>query len=341
MDTIRKSPAPQHKQRDGTPETNADVQQGHPARPLDLLFQLDSCAGEVIERASENDARVLHTARSPLFRRITPKPRRLAAPASVGTPDWSLSIGAAVVLLGLAIGVGTYITLTQRDAMQNRLRRVASQNELRAMPRREHATIAERAQELARTLRNQIEALHSRDPTDAAVVAGAASNPSASAHSSSLASSVPTLPSVPTPRFASSDGTPGKPSSAKQPPPPLPQPAPRTRQLASAPPARANNSTTTALQVHRVSAKPASQVCGPRSPCIQANAQTTHKLMRSSTTTAQRKPHATAVASRKAAAGTSVEPVQRPLPVTMQAYSPRDIPAPPPVVDDVQIYRQH
>ncbi len=223
MDTIRKRPVPPHEQCDTTQETKLGAQRDHPAPPRDLLFPLDASVPHAsANRAAEGAPDPLPTY-PPLFRRIRPRPRRIAAPTSVGTPDWKLSTGAAVVLLGFAIAFGTYITLTQRDAMQSRLRRIVTQNELRAMPRHDRPTIADRTQELARTLRDQIEALRSRDATDTAVMAGAAAHQSANAHSSTLASSTPSLPvkTAPVSPPASPAKTPGK------------TPAKQTKQLAA------------------------------------------------------------------------------------------------------------
>jgi hypothetical protein len=369
MDMIRKRPAPPHKPCGTTPETNVATPQEHPARPIDLLFPLDTSTHQVVRNPSDDDQHILEAARTPLFRRITPRPRRLKAPASVGAPDWSLSTGAAVVLLGFAIAVGTFITLTQRDAMQSRLRRIVSQNEQRAASRHDRPTITERTQELARALRDQIEALRSRDAADAAIVAGAAANQSANAHSSKLASSTPGLPSAPPPAAVPAKKPPANLAAnlpAKQPAsqstkpptkqpisepsakqlaakplaPPLPQPAPHARQVTSAAPARAHN-TAAAQPESRVNTKPANTACGTRTPCVQTATQSSRKTTKTSTASAHRKPAATAAESRKLAAKTPAKPAPPAVPYTIQAYSPPDSPAPLPVDDDREIFRQH
>lgn len=235
MDTIRKRPAPPHEPCDTAPETNGVAKPDIPAQPLDLLLPLDASLPQVSENPSSGEARDPLPTYPPLFKRIRPKPRRLSAPASVSAPDWKLSTGAAVVLLGFAIAFGTYITLTERDAMQSRLRRIVGQNELRAAPRHDRASITDRTQELARTLREQIEALRSRDATDAAIVASAATHTTANAHTSMLPSRSPRLP--PTSTAASSSASHSK-TPAKPLAPPLPQPAPHTRPVASVAPMR-------------------------------------------------------------------------------------------------------
>lgn len=349
MDTIRKRPVPPHEQCDTTQETKLGAQRDHPAPPRDLLFPLDASVPHAsANRAAEGAPDPLPTY-PPLFRRIRPRPRRIAAPTSVGTPDWKLSTGAAVVLLGFAIAFGTYITLTQRDAMQSRLRRIVTQNELRAMPRHDRPTIADRTQELARTLRDQIEALRSRDATDTAVMAGAAAHQSANAHSSTLASSTPSLPvkTAPVSPPASPAKMPGKTPAkqtkqlaAKPLAPPLPQPAPRTRQLASVAPTRAP-SATAAQQERRTSTKQANAACGTRSPCVQANAQSPRKPVKVASKTPPAKATTTTVAARRTPVKTASKPVQHtPLP-TVQAWSPPESPATLPASDDSQVYRQH
>ena len=349
MDTIRKRPVPPHEQCDTTQETKLVAQQDHPAQPLDLLFPLDASMPHVSANRAAEDAPDPLPTYPPLFRRIRPRPRRIAAPASVGTPDWKLSTGAAVVLLSFAIAFGTYITLTQRYAMQGRLRRIVTQNELRAMPRHDRPTIADRTQELTRALREQIEALRSRDATDTAVMAGAAAHQPANAHSSALASSTPGLPvatapaSPPASPVKTQSKTPAKQTkqlAAKPVAPPLPQPAPRTHQLASVTPTR-THSTTAAQQERRTSTKPANAACGPRSPCMQANAQGTRKPVKVASNTPPAKAAATTVAARRTAARTATKPVQHAPPPTVQAWSPPESPATLPASDDSQVYRQH
>ncbi|SEI90446.1 hypothetical protein [Paraburkholderia diazotrophica] len=348
MDTIRKRPAMPHEQCDKTPETNLVVKRDLPARPLDLLFPLDASAPDIPTSPSSDATRAPNSTPSPLLRRITPKPRRLAAPASVGTPDWSLSAGAAVVLLGFAIAFGTYVTLTQRDAMQSRLRRIVSQNELRAASHHDRPTIGERTQELARTLREQIEALRSLDVADAAAIAGTAAIPTANAHSSTLASSAPSLP----PRSAppASNKTSASQIAAKPLAPPLPQPAPRARQAASTEPTRARVVATTTPRDHKVSAnpaKPASSECGARSPCVETTAQSSRKPVKTTTTTTAApqqdvKAHTAAVRSVAAKAPAAPVPHTAPPLPTVQAYEQPDTgPAVPAVNDTRQLFRQH
>ena len=348
MDTIRKRPVPPHEQCDTTQETRLVAQRDHPAPPLDLLFPLDASVPHASANRAADDAPDPLPTYPPLFRRIRPRPHRIAAPTSVGTPDWKLSTGAAVVLLGFAIAFGTYITLTQRDAMQSRLRRIVTQNELRAMPRHDRPTIADRTQELARSLREQIEALRSRDATDTAVMAGAAAHQSANARSSTLASSTPSLPVTTAPVSPAktppkTQKTPEKQTkqlAAKPLAPPLPQPAPRTRQLASVTPTRVH-STTTAQEEHRTSTKQANTTCDTRSPCVQANAQSPRKPVKVASKTPPAKATTTTVAARRTPVKTASKPVQHPPHPTVQAWSPPESPAALPASDDSQVYRQH
>ncbi|MEM5439785.1 hypothetical protein [Paraburkholderia diazotrophica] len=348
MDTIRKRPAMPHEQCDKAPETNLVVQRDLPARPLDLLFPLDASAPDNPASPSTDEARALNSTPSPLFRRIAPRPRRIAAPASAGTPDWSLSAGAAVVLLGFAIAFGTYVTLTQRDAMQSRLRRIVSQNELRAALHRDRPTIGERTQELARTLREQIEALRSLDVADAAAIAGTAAIPPANAHSSTLASSAPSLPSRSTP--PASNKTSASQIAAKPLAPPLPQSAPPAHQVASTEPPRARAVATTTPHGHKVSAKPSKSAnpdadpeCGTRAPCVETTAQSARKPVKTTPAAPQQDVKAHTAAVRNVAAKAPATPVPHTAPPpTVQAFVQPDIvPAAPPVSDSRQLYRQH
>ncbi|SIT52123.1 Glycoprotein gp2 [Paraburkholderia piptadeniae] len=341
MDTIRKRPAAPHEQCDKTPETNLVVQRDLPARPLDLLFPLDASAPDIPPPPSPDGARALQSTPSPLVRRVVPRPRRLAAPASVGTPDWSLSAGAAAVLLGFAIAFGTYVTLTQRDAMQSRLRRIVSQNELRAASHHDRPTIGERTQELARALREQIEALRSLDVADATAIAGTAAIPPADAHSSTLASSAPSLPSRSTPPVA--DKASASQLAAKPLAPPLPQPAPRAHQAASTEPTRARVVTTTPHD-QKVTAKPANPECGARSPCVQSTAESSRKPVKTTAAAPQQDVKAHTAAVRNVAAKAPAAPAPRVAPPTVEAFvQPDSGPAAPPVsvAENRQLYRQH
>ena len=336
MDTIRKRPAPPPERCDATPEMNAVAQQSHPAQPLDLLFPVDSALPQVSSNPSVDEAQAPLPAYPPLFRRIRPRPRRLAAPASTSAPDWSLSAGAAVVLLGLAIAFGTYITLTQRDAMQSRLRRIVGQSELRASPRHDRAALAERTQELAQTLRNQIEMLRSRDAADAAAVADAAANRPASAHSSTLASSAPSLPAASSAAPASSKALAAKPLF-----PPLPSPAPRARQVANATPTRAHGTAATQPERRTVSTKHTNAACKKGASCAQANAPEPRKPTKVAAKPTPAKVSATKTATHSTKAKVPAKLAQHPVPTVVQSWSPPDSPAELPASDDTLIYRQH
>jgi hypothetical protein len=355
MDTIRKRLAQSNEQCEETPAASAVEQHDRPTRPLDLLFPPDAFASDVVASddppaPSSDVPEILQPEHVPLFRRIRSKPRRLAAPVSLSAPDWSLSLGAGVVLLGFAIVFGTWVTVTQRDAMQSRLRQIVSQNELRAMPKHEHATIADRTQELARALREQIETLRSRDATGAAVVAGTTASAPARAHSSTLASNAPALPPgspAPATKPAAAK-TPAKTASKASPPPaaqsqakvlaarplapPLPQPAPRGRQLANAapPPARvASTAQHAQKEQHEQKEKLAAARPAPRPTKTAAANAASHK------------PKASTVAARSTAKKPAARPVQYAGPPTMQAYAPPEHPVALPASDDKEVYRQH
>lgn len=343
MDTIRKRPEPPRDSRDTAPETNDVAKHDMPAQPLDLLFPLDTALPQVSETVPADEASDPLPTYPPIFRRLRARPRRIAAPASVSAPDWKLSMGAAVVLLGFAVVFGTYVTLTQREAMQSRLRRIVGQNELRATPRHDRASIADRTQELARTLREQIETLRSRDATDAAVMAGTATHTPANAHSSTLASSAPGLPptSGASPSPQPPVRAPAKQLSAKPLAPPLPPSAPRTRQVASAAPARPYSAMTSAQQEHRPATRQTSATCGVRAPCVQATAHNPSKPVKVAGKSAPPKASTKTIAARSAATKAAAIPAPRSIPTTIQAWSPPDNAPSLPASDDTQIYRQH
>lgn len=366
MDTIRKRIAQSNEQCEETSAATTVAQHDKPARPLDLLFPPDAFVSDIVvpealHAPTPDDQDILRPVAVPLLRRIRSKPRRLAAPVSLSAPDWSLSLGAAVVVLGFAIVFGTWATLTERDAMQSRLRQIVSQNESRAVPGHERATIADRTQELAHALGEQIETLRGRDAVGAAVVAGTAASLPAKAHNSTLASSAPALPPGPPPSDAklASAKTPAKPAIKSPPPtaaqpqakvmasrpvaPPLPslpqrapQPAPRAHQLANtaAPPVRVASTAQ-----HDQKTNTATSTCATRAPCSRGLAQSASKPVK----TATANPHKSksTVVARNSARKNTVKPVQYAGPPTMQAYVQPESPIPPPAGDDKEVYRQH
>jgi len=370
MDTIRKRLARSNEQCEETSTVSAVAQHDKPARPLDVLFPPDAFesgvdiddakAPDLVRAATPGDRDISQPASVPLFRRIRSKPRRLPAPISLSAPDWSLSFGAAVIVLGFAIVFGTWATLTERDAMQSRLRQIVGQTESRALPGHERATIADRTQELSRVLREQIETLRGRDATGAAVIAGTTSSAPAKAHSGTLASNAPALPpgSPPSDTKLAATKTTAKIAIKSAPPaaaqlqpqsrtvasrplaPPLPprapQPAPRARQLANAapPPIRVASSAQ-----HDQKTKTATNTCTSRAPCSRVTAQSASKPIKTASVIAH-KPKTNTVAARNTAKKPTVKPVHYAGPPTMQAYVQPE-PVTLPAGDDKEVYRQH
>src|SRR6516225_5274890 len=96
---------------------------------------------EVTRKRPRRSRDVSDVTRPLLIVRVRSKPKQLAPASEAGTPDWSLSAGVATVLFGLAIAFGTYVTLTQRDAVQSRLRHFADLDKPRAAARHDPVPI--------------------------------------------------------------------------------------------------------------------------------------------------------------------------------------------------------
>lgn len=359
MRTIHKSPPTPREPPDSTAGPNVMRQTDDPARPLDLLFPIDSGSPAVMPPLSSGDPQILEPVRFPLFRRIKPRQRKLPAPATVGAPDWSLSIGAAALLIGLAAAFGTYVTLTERDAMQTRMRRIESQNELRATQPRERSTFAERTDQLAQALRNQIAILRSRDAADLAATAGTTAAMQSKAKAEAKGSNSAAVRTVHPPGNPASPGvqannrtaTAKAPAPKTLPPkavasrslaPPLPQPAPRTRQASNPAPTRVAATPTRSQQP--VKAKPAETTCGKRVACEQV-AQQSHKPVKPTKTVAQAKSTTTLANNKvtKKPVKAPVKTAQHPVPLPMNTYSQTEAPAPElsAIDDDRPLYRQH
>ncbi len=105
------------------------------------------------------------------FFKVSPARRRRTKSLPAGAPDWSLSLGAATVLIGFAVAFGTYITLTERDAMQDRSFTISNPAEPRpTAPDVSPNAAPTRIERLTQQLQQQIAELRSRSAgTEAAV----------------------------------------------------------------------------------------------------------------------------------------------------------------------------
>lgn len=133
MGIDRKRPLTSRESLDVAREDAA--QQDTPGQPLDERASTSPAAADGADAPDASDAPARSTRRSkrkpdvtrPLtIVRVQSRPKQLASASEGGAPDWSLSAGVATVLFGFVIAFGTYVTLTQREAVQSRLRHFVS-----------------------------------------------------------------------------------------------------------------------------------------------------------------------------------------------------------------------
>ncbi|MBN3764072.1 hypothetical protein [Burkholderia sp. Ac-20365] len=111
------------------------AQQDTPEQPLDERASTSPATPEADdaadvshapEKPSKRSKRKADVTRPLTLVRVQSRPKQLGSVSEGGTPDWSLSAGVATVLFGFVIAFGTYATLTQREAVQSRLRHFVS-----------------------------------------------------------------------------------------------------------------------------------------------------------------------------------------------------------------------
>lgn len=260
MDTDRKRPVtsrePDNMAQDAVPE------EGKAAQPPDERASSSPSAPKVSRKASRRSKQPPEVTRPMSLVRLQTKPRQPARVSLTGTPDWSLSVGVATVLFGFAVAFGTYVTLTQREAVQSRLRQHANQDEQRTVPRHVPIPIptpmTEPALAIAVPPRGHIETPQvSLAAQDDAMLATASSSGAASAPSRVIARSTPvppaTSPAAPTP-------TPTNPASkqaAANPVPPSNRQAAKNNLQDTSKTLTATRATATAPKERKVSTKPA------------------------------------------------------------------------------------
>lgn len=157
------------RKRLATPDEPCDVAPGDepaqdgPTQPLDERSSSSPAAPEaphapeVPHKALRRSKRKPDVTRPLLIVRVQSRPKQLGAAKEGGPPDWSLSAGVATVLFGFVIAFGTYVTLTQREAVQSRLGHFANLDKPHPPKHDRSASPGQPALEVAQAARAPIE----------------------------------------------------------------------------------------------------------------------------------------------------------------------------------------
>ena len=201
MDTDHKRPVASREPYGVAPDDMPA--QDSPAQPLS-----ESSSASVQGKAARPSRKGVEVTRPLVVMRVRSEPKKLTANGKPGAPDWSLSIGAATILFGFVIAFGSYVTLTERDAVQSRLRQSVNREDAPAALRHVPTPMPVPAQDVAQAPRIPIDASPGRYVNEGATMPNAPASSTASSQSRSLASSAPFRPATisadPLPSFANS-----------------------------------------------------------------------------------------------------------------------------------------
>jgi len=292
--------------------------------------------------------------------RMRSKPRQLTSVSEPGTPDWSLSAGVATVLFGFAVAFGTYVTLTQRDAVQSRLHHIASHDEPRTAARHVPRAPIEPAPDSEPASHNANVAPTATSIADDTAPHPATPSPAASAPGTikshaTAATTTAAAPTAPPPSLAATTApTVPHPASQRAVINATASPAP-ARQLSkntdegagvgatatharATPPAPPSASASKERRVAQKTAKPA---CGPLKSCDEPVARDEHVAREPATVRPSTKTTTTATTVRDAASGVSAVQVSQIAPPPNQPPTPADTSATLSASVNRDLFRRH
>ncbi|MGT2475219.1 hypothetical protein [Paraburkholderia terrae] len=341
------------RKRLATPDEPCDVAPGDQpaqdgaAQPLDEPTSSSPAAPEaphapdVPSKPLRRSKRTPDVTRPLVIMRVQSRPKQIAVVKEGGAPDWSLSAGVATVLFGFVIAFGTYVTLTQREAVQSRMGHFANVDKPHPAKRDSSASPGQPALDVAQAARAPIDT----PPVPAAVRDTAM--PHTAASDAANASVTVTHEPPPKPRVTAAA---------------VPAPAPSTptskRNVASATaaPVRAapkttaqdSNATTTQARAapttskeRPTSPKTARTACGALGSCDQNIANVERATHEPATVRPPVKSATTTTVIREAAVGVPAAPVAQLIPPSAQAESRTEAAAALSLTVNKNLFRQH
>lgn len=340
------------RKRLATPDEPCDVTPGDkpaqdgPAQTLDEQASSSPAAPEAPHAPDVPSKRLRRSKREPdvtrplVIMRVQSRPKQLADVKEGGAPDWSLSAGVATVLFGFVIAFGTYVTLTQREAVQSRIGHFANVDQPHPAKRDSSASPGQPALDVAQAARAPIDTppvpVAVRDTTMPRTAASDAANASVTvAHDPPSKPPVAAAAAVPAPSTPTS-----KRNVASAPASPV-RAAPKTIAQDSSPVTTQARAASTLSKERRTSPKIAKTACGALESCDQNIANVERATHEPATVRPPVKSATTTTVIREAAVGVPAAPVAQPGPPPVQAEIHTEAAAALSLTVNRNLFRQH
>lgn len=340
------------RKRLATPEAPCDVAPGDepaqdgPAQPLDEQASSSPVAPEAPHAPAAPSKPLRRSKRAPdvtrplLIMRVQSRPKQLAVVKEDGAPDWSLSAGVATVLFGFVIAFGTYVTLTQREAMQSHMGHFVNADKPHPAKRDSPASPRQPALDVAQAARAPIET------PSAPVALRDTEMPRAAASDAANASVAVTHDAPPRPLVtaATPAPVPSNPTSKRNVASTIASPvraAPgKTAQDSAATTTQARAASATSKE-RRTGSKTAKGACGALESCDQNLAHVEQATREPATVRAPAKSTVTTTAMREPAVGGPAVPAAQLVPRPVQAEIHAEPTADLSLTVNKNLFRQH
>ncbi|CAN7222055.1 hypothetical protein [Paraburkholderia sp. SIMBA_054] len=340
------------RKRQATPDEPCDVAPGDepaqesPAQPLDERASSSPAAPEAPHTPDLPSKPLRRSKRAPdvtrplVIMRVQSRPKQLPVVKEGGAPDWSLSAGVATVLFGFVIAFGTYVTLTQREAVQSRMGHFANVDKPHPAKHDSSASPGQPALDVAQAARAPIDT----PPVPVAVRDTAMPHTAASDAANSGVAVAHDPPSKPPVAAAAAAPAPSNPTSkrnvASAPASPV-RAAPKTIAQNSSATATQARAASTISKERRTSPKTARTACGALESCDQNIAHVEQATHEPPTVRPPVKSATTTTVIREATVGVPAAPAAQLRPPPVQAEIHTEAAAALSLTVNKNLFRQH
>ncbi|SDH88928.1 hypothetical protein SAMN04487926_109109 [Paraburkholderia steynii] len=342
------------RKRLATPDEPCDVAPGDEpaqdgsAQPLDEPTSSSPAAPEahhapdVPSKPLRRSKRTPDVTRPLVIMRVQSRPKQLPVAEEGGAPDWSLSAGVATVLFGFVIAFGTYVTLTQREAVQSRMGHFANVDKPHPAKRDSSASPGQPALDVAQAARAPI------DTPPVPVAVHDTAMPHTAASDAANASVIVTHEPPPKPPVTAAAATaapaPSTPTSKRNVASATAAPvraAPKTTAQDSSATTTQARAASTISKERPTSPKTARTACGALGSCDQNIAHVEQATHEPATVRPPVKSATTTTVIREAAGGVPAAPVAQLVPPSAQAESHTEAAAALSLTVNKNLFRQH
>ncbi|BFG79325.1 hypothetical protein PTKU46_73580 [Paraburkholderia terrae] len=340
------------RKRLATPDEPCDVAPGDEpaqdgaAQPLDEPTSSSPAAPEahhapdVPSKPLRRSKRTPDVTRPLVIMRVQSRPKQLAVVKEGGAPDWSLSAGVATVLFGFVIAFGTYVTLTQREAVQSRMGHFANVDKPHPAKRDSSASPGQPALDVAQAARAPIDT----PPVPVAVRDTAMPHTAASDAANASVTVAHDPPSKPPVAAAAAAPAPSTPTSKRNVASATAAPvraAPKTTAQDSSATTTQARTASTISKERRTSPKTARTACGALGSCDQNIANVERATHEPATARPPVKSATTTPVIREAAVGVPAAPVAQLIPPSAPAELHNEAAAALSLTVNKNLFRQH